>query len=140
MSVSPVSEFKLDERLQQDCILIEEQDEFIVLLMNNALVPWIVLVPKTTETEFYQLEPSLQQTCLEKVNRYSRFLKDELQVDKINVATIGNIVSQMHIHIVGRRTTDPAWPGVVWGMKEKRAYTENEHAKMSKKIQRLDSI
>jgi len=115
-------EFKLDLRLQKDCFILAESDFFVVLLMNNSLVPWFILVPKTDCSEIYQLDDALQSKILAMINQISRFVSAEYKTDKLNVASIGNIVNQMHIHIVGRYKTDPYWPGVVWGASEKTAY------------------
>lgn len=129
--------FELDKRLQQDCIVVSESAQFILLLMNNSLVSWFILVPKTTEKELYCLDNNFQSRIFAKINQISELLINEFKADKLNVASIGNIVEQMHIHIIGRYHTDPYWPGVVWGRDEKRNYTEDELKKI--KI-RLDSI
>jgi diadenosine tetraphosphate (Ap4A) HIT family hydrolase len=108
-------EFKLDVRLKQDCHIIAESDCFYLLLMNNSLVPWFILVPKTDKTEIYQLEDRFAKKTYKIINRLSKFIEDEFQPDKLNLGAIGNIVSQMHIHVIGRYKTDAYWPGVVWG-------------------------
>ena len=122
--------FSLDCRLENDCIILSESEQFILLLMNNSYVSWFILVPKTSETEFYHLANNVQSQVLTIINRLSKLLVKDFKVDKINVASIGNIVEQMHIHIVGRYHTDPYWPGVVWGRDEKKPYTETEFKKI----------
>lgn len=117
-------EFKLDQRLQNDCFILNESDTFYLLLLNNRLVPWFILVPKTDRTELFELDELLQQQIMSLINRLSGFIKQEYQVDKLNIATIGNVVSQMHIHIIGRYRTDPYWPGVVWGAEPKENYQQ----------------
>jgi len=99
-----------------------------VLLKNNALFPWIILVPEVDEfiTEIHELDADDYLSICETSRIISQFLDTHFQPEKINVATIGNIVRQMHIHIVARTESDPAWPGVVWSCSEKRPYTENE--------------
>ena len=106
---------RLDIKLQQDCYYLGEMDGVCLLLSRNAHFPWFILVPETDQTEFYKLEQGMQLQLLEMINRLSRFIKKMYKVDKLNIATIGNVVSQMHIHVVGRSNTDPCWPGVVWG-------------------------
>lgn len=130
-------EFKLDLRLQKDCFILAESDSFVVLLMNNSLVPWFIVVPKTDYCEIYQLDDALQSKILAIINQISRFISAEYKTDKLNVASIGNIVNQMHIHIVGRYKTDPYWPGVVWGASEKTAY---ELEKVKEIKMKLNSI
>ncbi len=119
-----MSEFKLDQRLKNDCFILDESENFILLLLNNALVPWFILVPKTDKTELYELDESLQQQIMSLINQISTYIKQEYLVDKLNIATIGNIVEQLHIHIIGRFKTDPYWPGVIWGREPKQPYAQ----------------
>jgi len=114
--------FKLDSRLERDCFILSESDQFLLLLMNNSLVPWFILVPKTEKTELHELDSATQIQVFSAINRISGLISDEFKPDKLNVAAIGNIVKQMHIHIVSRYKTDRYWPGVVWGASEKKAY------------------
>lgn len=113
----------LDQRLKRDCYQIGRSEPSELLLMRNALFPWFVIVPYTEELEFYRLPEKAQLQLLKQVNGISLFLKESLLVHKINVATIGNVVSQMHIHIVGRFTNDVCWPNVVWGADQFSAYS-----------------
>ncbi len=108
-------DFKIDDRLLADCSLLAEQDGISVLLHHNADVLWFILVPHTDAIEYYQLSSSQQQILNEQINRLSKLIKEHFEYDKVNVASIGNVVSQMHIHVVGRRKQDPYWPAVVWG-------------------------
>ena len=121
-----MTEFKLDQRLQNDCFILSESEQFVVLLMNNSLVPWFILVPKTDKTELYQLDQAIQFKILDMTNQLSKYISEEFKPDKLNVAAIGNIVNQMHIHIIGRYKSDAYWPGVVWGGSEKIAYQPSE--------------
>lgn len=125
--------FKLDKRLQNDCYILSETDEFITLLMNNCLVPWFILVPKTDKTELHQLDAKTQYRCVDEINHVSKFISSEYQPDKLNVAAIGNIVKQLHIHVVGRFENDPYWPGVVWGNDKKKTYSDKQFALLKKK-------
>ena len=121
-----MTNFPLDPRLAHDGILLGELDLSLLLLMNNALLPWFILVPRVAETELYRLSPSQQSVLLREINRISAFVQSEYASDKLNVASIGNIVSQLHVHIVGRKRDDFCWPQVVWGRPERQAYTESE--------------
>ena len=114
--------FQLDSQLQKDCIVLGELEHSLLLLMNNALLPWFILVPKTDKTELYELAGDVQAGVWAEVNAVSKFVKNEFTVDKLNVAAIGNVVKQLHIHVIGRMHDDFCWPGVVWGRPEKAPY------------------
>ena len=92
--------FTLDSKLESDTIMLGEFDLSLLLLMKNALVPWFILVPKLDVYELYELDADQQLMLWTEINTISEFLKEELQVDKINIAAIGNIVSQLHVHVV----------------------------------------
>lgn len=119
-----MKKFQLDTQLQKDCIVLGELEQSLLLVMNNALVPWFIVVPKTDKTELYELEDDMQVKVLKEINAVSRFIKDEFCVDKLNVAAIGNVVQQLHIHVIGRQHDDYCWPGVVWGRPEKTSYND----------------
>ena len=129
-----MKEFVLDSRLAGDCFLLAESDTSLLLLMDNARVPWFILVPKTEVKELYELEPHVQQKVIDELNALSSFLKKVFQPDKLNVAAIGNIVSQLHIHIVGRSKSDYCWPNVVWGAAGAVAYSETELQELKHKV------
>jgi len=114
--------FQLDPQLQKDCIVLGELQHSLLLLMNNALLPWFILVPKTDKTELYELADDMQAGVWAEVNAVSKFIKDEFCIDKLNVAAIGNMVQQLHIHVIGRQHEDYCWPGVVWERSEKELY------------------
>lgn len=117
-----MTEFKLDQRLQADCHLLHETGLFSYLLHKNAAVTWFILVPHVEQTELYQLESAVQNILYPEINRVSSFVDSRFPVDKINVASIGNVVAQMHIHIIGRRRDDDYWPDVVWGKALEKTY------------------
>ncbi len=117
--------FEIDPRLLNDCSLLYQGSQISYLLHRNADVLWMILVPHTQEVEFYQLPDAEQQLLCQQINRISRLIDEQFDCDKINVATIGNMVSQMHIHIVGRRREDAYWPDVVWGQPVHRSHDED---------------
>ena len=119
-----MSGFKIAEQLAQDCHYLGKTQSSHILLMKNSLVPWLVIVPEVNESELFQIESSQQLQILQHINHISKVIKEEFKVDKINVASIGNIVKQMHIHIVGRFENDYCWPGVVWGATGKDEYDD----------------
>jgi diadenosine tetraphosphate (Ap4A) HIT family hydrolase len=97
-------------------------------LKNNALFPWFLLVPEVEDgiEDLHQLPESPYVEVMTTVRRVSQFVSEHFQPEKLNVACIGNQVRQMHIHIVGRSSQDPAWPGTVWAFDGKSAYSDTE--------------
>ncbi len=117
---------EIDSRLKEDTIQLGSINGQGLLLLNNSLVPWFIVLPNTSETELYKLPDSERRILEKNINILSEFILATFAVEKLNVATIGNVVSQMHIHIVGRHKNDFCWPDVVWGQTDKTAYTESE--------------
>ena len=99
--------------------------------MNNSLVPWFVLVPETAKTEIMDLSLADQTALLEEINLLSAFVKTNFDITKLNVAAIGNIVSQLHVHIIGRDPSDYCWPNVVWGTQQREPYTDDRIKQIS---------
>jgi len=131
--------FQLDSRLASDCIQLGflhdyvDKDERVslLLLMNKAELPWFVIVPMNVDViDIDELPEQKQLQMLQEVNALSAFLKRHFHVDKINFASIGNIVTQMHFHLVARNEKDIEWPGVVWGTKAEKKYTQDEVEKL----------
>jgi len=126
--------FTLDPRLAKDCIVLAESDTSLLLLMNNALVPWFILVPRTSETELHALDALTQAALLQEINLLASKVKTIFAVDKLNVAAIGNVVQQLHVHVIGRRRTDYCWPHVVWGRSEREPYTPAAITELMQKL------
>ncbi|MEI6674133.1 MAG: HIT domain-containing protein [Verrucomicrobiota bacterium] len=99
-----------------------------LLLKNNALFPWFLLVPEVDDgiEDLHQLEPGRYAEVMAAIRQVSTFVSQHCQPEKLNVACIGNQVRQMHIHIVGRSTGDPAWPETVWAFDGKQSYSDVE--------------
>jgi diadenosine tetraphosphate (Ap4A) HIT family hydrolase len=99
-----------------------------VLLKNNAVFPWLLVVPEVADDteDLHQLSLDRYVEVMAVVRQVSKFVATHFQPEKLNVASIGNQVRQLHIHIVGRSSTDPAWPGTVWASEAKQAYTNEE--------------
>lgn len=114
--------FEIHPRLQADCHVIAKLDLSHLLLMNNALLPWFIVVPETDAVELQDLSRDAHIRVNDEIRLVSRFVEGAFDIEKLNVAAIGNIVRQMHIHIIGRRTDDFAWPGPVWGRPEREDY------------------
>ena len=118
--------FVLDPRLAADTHRLGELALSEVLLMNNALLPWFILVPRVAETEIHELDAACRQQLHDETTALSAFVAEVFPIDKLNVAAIGNVVAQLHVHVVGRRRDDYAWPGVVWGRSERADYPDGE--------------
>lgn len=129
-----MDKFTLNKKLEDDSHMLGTLGTSYLLLMRNAHFPWFVIVPLTDKTEFHALDHDQQLILLEQINGLSQFIEDNFSIDKLNIACIGNVVSQLHIHIVGRRTDDICWPNVVWGIKEKKAYTESDISAIKEKL------
>jgi diadenosine tetraphosphate (Ap4A) HIT family hydrolase len=99
-----------------------------LLLKNNALFPWLLLVPEVDQgvEDLHQLDEAQYADVTASIRRVSMFIADYFDPEKLNVACIGNQVRQMHIHLVGRSSADPGWPGTVWAFDGKQLYTEGQ--------------
>lgn len=118
--------FELHEQLKTDCLVLGRLNNSLLLLMNNSLVPWFLIVPQTNKREIHEFTDSERAQLYSNINLISEFLEHQFQIDKINVASIGNVVNQMHVHVIGRRRDDYCWPDVVWGRTEKTEYKAPE--------------
>lgn len=120
--------FELNERLAKGGFDFGTLGICRVLLKNNAVFPWFVLVPEVdvSITELHQLNEADYTSVCQITRQISQFVEQHFKADKINTGAIGNIVRQLHIHVIVRHETDPAWPGVVWSSKEKKTYTHED--------------
>ncbi len=126
-----MTKFKLDQRLQSDCFFIDNINLSQLLLMNDSNYPWLILVPqKNNITELTDLSFIDQTTLLQEINLISKIIKDIFIIDKLNIATLGNVVSQLHIHIIGRKKDDASFPKPVWGNSKIRPYNIEESTKI----------
>ena len=126
----PAMSFSLHPRLAAGGFELGSIGGCRLLLKNNALFPWFLLVPEVEEgiEDLHQLPENQYAEVTAAIRRVSAFVSDHFQPEKLNVACIGNQVRQMHIHIVGRSPHDPAWPGTVWAFDGKSAYSAAEIA------------
>ena len=119
--------FVLDSRLQQDTLLLGDYPLCSLLLMNDAQYPWFILVPRREAvSELFQLDAADQLQLWQETNRLAEVLKDCFAADKMNVATLGNVVSQLHMHVIVRRRNDVAWPAPVWGKYPAQPYSAEQ--------------
>ena len=127
--------FSLDSRLQQDTLVVGDFPLCRLLLMNDANYPWFILVPRREAvSELFQLDIADQQSLWQETTRLAQILKDAFSADKMNVATLGNVVSQLHMHVIVRRKDDPAWPAPVWGKHPAKAYSDEQVAALRDKL------
>ena len=128
--------FKLDERLLKDTVALGDLALCRVLLMNDSRYPWLILVPRCADmSEVFQLSAAEQQQLWQETSHVGHVLKDVFQADKINIATLGNVVKQLHMHVVVRMQDDAAWPAPVWGNGAAQAYTGEALAAMLARLQ-----
>lgn len=117
--------FKLDHRLENDTIKLAAWPLSDVLLMNDSQYPWVILVPRHEgATEIYQLSIEEQSQLLKESSFLGESLMSVFSGEKLNVAALGNVVSQLHLHHVIRFSSDAAWPGPVWGKSPVMPYTD----------------
>lgn len=123
--------FKLNDRLNNDTIELCDLNICKVLLMNDETYPWIILVPKVADIcELHHMSFEDQTAALKDINIASKIMEDHFSPKSLNVAALGNVVTQLHIHIVARFETDPTWPGPIWGKLPPVAYKTDERKKL----------
>ena len=110
--------FKLDNRIENDSFFMQEIKKFQIRLMNVQEFFWIVLIPiKPNLIELSDLEVDERNELLNFAIDLGNYIKSNQNFDKVNIGMLGNVVAQLHLHIVLRNKDDPAWPGPVWGWK-----------------------
>src|SRR6201991_4968138 len=111
--------WSLHQQLTQDTIDIGDLPMCRVLVIKDANYPWLLLVPRRSEAvEIIDLDEVEQAQLMTEVSRAARALKEITKCDKLNIAALGNMVPQLHVHVIARRTGDVAWPRPVWGVAE----------------------
>lgn len=117
--------YELHPQLKQDTIRIGEFELCEVLLMNDMRYPWLILVPKReNKAEIYQLTEQEQQRLLIESSFVSKAMSGLFSAAKMNIAALGNMVEQLHIHHIARYKTDATWPKPVWGIGQAEPYSE----------------
>jgi len=115
--------FQLDAILARDTVEVTRFTLCRVLIMKDARYRWVILVPARPDlVEIHDLDPQDRQVLMAEMMQISTSLDGLYKPDKINIGALGNIVSQLHIHIIARFKNDPAWPGPVWGHGDAVAY------------------
>jgi diadenosine tetraphosphate (Ap4A) HIT family hydrolase len=117
----PETGWSLHPQLAKDTVMACDLALSRVLVMNDAEFPWLILVPRRYGVADIIDLGDEQAILMEELSLISHVLKDETRCDKLNVAAIGNVVPQLHIHVVARRKDDPLWPKPIWGIAPRRA-------------------
>ncbi|SDS72483.1 Diadenosine tetraphosphate (Ap4A) hydrolase [Halopseudomonas xinjiangensis] len=127
--------FELHPQLAQDCITVGDLPLSRVLLTNDAQYPWLILVPRREDvTEIFELSEGDQRQLHTETTAVAHALKDAFGADKMNIAALGNMVSQLHVHVIVRYRGDISWPAPVWGKFPAVHYTDEARQ------QRLDTL
>ncbi|MDP2410152.1 MAG: HIT family protein [Pseudolabrys sp.] len=112
----PESPWSLHPQIDADTVAVGDLALSRLLLANDANYPWTILVPRLPGlTEIIDLDAAAQMQLLGEIGSVSRALKAITACDKLNVAALGNVVAQLHVHVIARRHSDAAWPKPVWG-------------------------
>jgi diadenosine tetraphosphate (Ap4A) HIT family hydrolase len=130
--------FVLDQRLLNDTLPVGDFPLCRLLLSNDSQYPWFILVPRRADiSEVFQLSEAEQAQLWKETSFLSEMLGQLFSADKMNVAALGNVVSQLHMHVIVRHRNDPAWPAPVWGKHPAVPYSEGQAASV---IARLKTV
>lgn len=126
------SAFVLDSRLAADTMPVGDLSLSTVLLMNDARFPWLILVPRlpgVSELTDLSVDDAIRLAVELRVT--TGVMIELAKPDKVNVGALGNMVPQLHVHVVGRFRSDPAWPGPVWGHGTRKPYPDHAAASLA---------
>ena len=130
-----MSEFVLHSKLEADTFEIADLEVSRLLLMNDARFPWLILVPQVSDMrDLHNLPKDHYQVVTREIAHVSQILQTLTQAHKMNVGALGNMVPQLHIHIIARQTDDAAWPAPVWGVGEAQPYRQDAAARLIQQI------
>jgi diadenosine tetraphosphate (Ap4A) HIT family hydrolase len=139
MTDSP--QWSLHRQLEQDTETIGDLALSRLLVSNDANYPWLLLVPRRAGAcEIIDLDETDQRQLMTEIAQVSRALRAVTSCDKLNVAAIGNVVPQLHVHIVARTHSDAAWPRPVWGTVPARTYDPSERERLVAALRRKSQL
>ena len=119
----PPTHYELHPQLAADTHPLATLDLCDLLLMDDANYPWLVLVPRVADArELVDLDAAQRHQLTDEIDLAARVLRDAFHPHKLNVAALGNMVPQLHVHVIAREQNDPAWPAPVWGRVAARPY------------------
>ena len=129
--------FRLDPQLARDTLALGDLPLSRALLMNDANFPWLILVPRRPGTvEIFDLDEDARAQLMREITQVAQRLKALTGCHKVNIAAIGNVVAQLHVHVIARRRDDPVWPRPVFGAMPARAYEEAERKALAERLRR----
>jgi len=130
-----VPPFQLHPQIAADSFAVAELTLCSVRLMRDANYGWLLLVPRVAyANEIADLTAEDRATLMDEVAQASKALRETVTCDKLNVAALGNVVAQLHIHVIARRHDDPAWPKPVWGAAPAKTYADGEGEALAAKL------
>ena len=133
--------WQLDQTLRADTIAIGDLALCRVLLNDDGNYPWLILVPRRDGlVELTDLDESGRTTLMQEIAQVSAALKTHTRCHKLNVAALGNVVAQLHVHIIARFRTDPAWPNPVWGKVKRIPYEQEQRDMLADAMRRALQI
>ncbi|MBN8979938.1 MAG: HIT family protein [Pseudomonadota bacterium] len=131
-------DWSLHRQLEQDTINIGDLPLSRVLVVNDANYPWLMLVPRRADAkDLTDLGEVEQGQLMTEINRVARALQSITKPDKLNIAALGNVVPQLHVHVIARRTSDAAWPRPVWGVVPPLAHDPQEIENFIRALRKL---
>lgn len=131
----------IHSQLLQDCHYLGSLPASALLLHRNAALPWFILVPDTRLTDVLDLPEEHREAVMTQCAAVSTFIKQVLGLDKVNFAGLGNVVPQMHLHIIGRHSGDPCWPQPVWGnLPEGGSYAADQLREWQQNLARMAGL
>jgi len=126
--------FSLHPRLAADCFELGKLTLSRLLLLNNAHYKWLILVPEVSAEQLHLMSAEERQTLQAEAQQVSAVLEEHYAPQRINVGALGNLVPQLHYHVIARTENDPAWPGPVWGHADSIPYTEAQVEEIRSKL------
>ena len=133
--------FVLDKKLAEDSFFALELNICKVQVMDNANFPWLVLIPKIANvSEIFDLKEKDRQKILQEITEVAKALKQGFEVDKINIATFGNKVSQLHFHVIARFKDDAAWPNTAWNVEAKKYHPQAKNIMVDRVKEILENL
>jgi diadenosine tetraphosphate (Ap4A) HIT family hydrolase len=133
-----IENFQIHPQLAADSHALFEWQHCHLRLHKNATLPWLIIIPETEQIEFHDLPTALQLKITHISQVSANYFKSAHGAEKINFAAIGNVVQQLHVHVIGRHHKDPLWPDVVWGNTlPEKIYAADQLIKISTSIKSL---
>ncbi len=133
-----MSSFELDEQIRNDTIPVCELSLCTVVLHKDANYPWLLLIPmRNSIREIHELSDEQQLQLMREISQVAKALQSHCNADKMNVAALGNMVPQLHIHIVARYFSDKAWPGPIWGAAKSTSYEPDQGQVLASQLAKL---